>query len=41
MRRMRPGMPAMLDNRDCSVLRSLALGPRERLLVVRVGTVTS
>ena len=24
--------------RDCAVLRSLALGPRERLLVVRVGT---
>lgn len=38
MRRMRPGMPAMLDTRDCAILRSLTLGPRERLLVVRVGS---
>jgi flagellar protein FliO/FliZ len=36
MRRMRPGM-AVLDSRDCSVVRSLALGPRERLVVVRIG----
>jgi flagellar protein FliO/FliZ len=36
VRRLRPG--AVLGNpRDCTVLRSLALGPRERLLVVRVG----
>ena len=37
LRRMRPG-PASWDGRDCAVLRSLALGPRERLLVVRVGS---
>jgi flagellar protein FliO/FliZ len=37
VRRMRPGA-AMWDARDCTVVRSLALGPRERLLVVRVGT---
>ena len=37
MRRMRPGGVSW-DSRDCTVLRSLALGPRERLLVVRVGT---
>jgi len=37
VRRARPG--AMLWNAgDCAVVRSLALGPRERLLVVRVGT---
>lgn len=35
LRRLRPGAAA---TRDCAVLRSLALGPRERLLVVRVGT---
>lgn len=35
LRRLRPG--AALGGRDCAVLRSLALGPRERLLVVRVG----
>jgi flagellar protein FliO/FliZ len=36
MRRMRPG--AGLGNaRDCAILRSLALGPRERLVVVQVG----
>ena len=38
MRRMRPGMSSVLDTRDCAVVRSLALGPRERLLVVRVGS---
>ena len=37
MRRLRPGAP-MWDGRDCSVVRSLALGPRERLLVVRIGS---
>jgi flagellar protein FliO/FliZ len=35
LRRLRPG--AGWAARDCAVLRSLALGPRERLLVVRVG----
>jgi flagellar protein FliO/FliZ len=36
VRRLRPG--AISGNaRDLAVLRSLALGPRERLLVVRVG----
>ncbi len=36
MRRLRPG--SMVGNsRDCSVVRSLTLGPRERLLVVQVG----
>jgi len=37
MRRLRPANMAW-DSRDCTVLRSLALGPRERLLVVRVGS---
>ena len=37
VRRMRPGA-AMLGGRDCAVVRSLALGPRERLVVVRVGS---
>ena len=36
MRRMRPGI-GLGSARDCAILRSLALGPRERLLVVRVG----
>jgi flagellar protein FliO/FliZ len=37
MRRLRPG--SVVGNaRDCSIVRSLALGPRERLLVVQVGT---
>lgn len=36
MRRMRPG-PGFGATRDCAILRSLALGPRERLVVVRVG----
>lgn len=36
MRRLRPG-GAIGASRDCSIVRSLALGPRERLLVVRVG----
>ena len=36
MRRMRPGI-GFGSARDCLVLRSLALGPRERLLVVQVG----
>jgi flagellar protein FliO/FliZ len=35
MRRMRPGGSA--NARDLSVVRSLALGPRERVLVVQVG----
>lgn len=34
LRRLRGSAPAA---RDCTVLRSLALGPRERLIVVRVG----
>lgn len=34
LRRMRGGAGAA---RDCAVLRTLALGPRERLIVVRVG----
>lgn len=37
VRRMRPGAVSSWDGRDCAVIRSLALGPRERLLVVRVG----
>jgi flagellar protein FliO/FliZ len=36
LRRLRGG--AAWAARDCAILRSLALGPRERLLVVRVGT---
>lgn len=36
MRRLRPGA-GIGYARDCTVLRSLTLGPRERLLVVRVG----
>jgi flagellar protein FliO/FliZ len=36
MRRMRPGV-GLGNARDCTILRSLALGPRERLLVVEVG----
>ena len=36
VRRARPGL-GYWAGRDCSVLRSLALGPRERLMVVRVG----
>jgi flagellar protein FliO/FliZ len=36
MRRLRPGS-AVGNSRDCSIVRSLALGPRERLLVVQVG----
>ncbi len=36
MRRMRPGI-ALGNARDCAILRSLALGPRERLVVVQVG----
>ena len=37
MRRIRPG--SMIGgSRDCSILRSLTLGPRERLLVVQVGS---
>jgi flagellar protein FliO/FliZ len=35
LRRLRPGAGA--TGSDCAVLRALALGPRERLLVVRVG----
>jgi flagellar protein FliO/FliZ len=37
VRRSRPGA-ALGGGRDCVVLRSLPLGPRERLLVVRVGS---
>ena len=36
LRRMRPSA-AMWRARDCIVVRSVALGPRERLVVVRVG----
>src|ERR1700723_1417055 len=36
MRRMRPGL-GLGAARDCTILRSLALGPRERLVVVQVG----
>src|ERR1700759_3785460 len=36
LRRMRPSS-AIWGARDCTVLRSVALGPRERLVVVRVG----
>ena len=36
MRRMRPGI-GFGNARDCIILRSLALGPRERLVVVQVG----
>lgn len=36
MRRMRPGT-GFGSARDCTILRSLALGPRERLLVVEIG----
>ena len=36
MRRLRPGT-IVGNSRDCSIVRSLALGPRERLLVVQVG----
>lgn len=35
LRRLRPGVAAA--GGDCAVVRALALGPRERLLVVRVG----
>lgn len=35
LRRLRPG--AGQSGGDCAVVRALALGPRERLLVVRVG----
>jgi flagellar biogenesis protein FliO len=33
---MRPGNVSW-SGRDCTVLRSLVLGPRERLVVVRIG----
>jgi flagellar protein FliO/FliZ len=36
MRRLRPGTGVGYA-RDCTILRALTLGPRERLLVVRVG----
>jgi flagellar protein FliO/FliZ len=36
LRRMRPSA-AMWGARDCIVVRSVALGPRERIVVVRVG----
>lgn len=37
LRRSAPGAGAR-GARDCSIVRSLALGPRERLVVVQVGT---
>jgi flagellar protein FliO/FliZ len=37
LRRSRPNLAAA-GGRDCAILRSLTLGPRERLVVVRVGT---
>ena len=37
LRRVRPN-GGMWGAGDCKIVRSLALGPRERLLVVRVGT---
>ena len=37
LRRMRPN-GAMWGAGDCTIVRSLALGPRERLLVIRVGS---
>ena len=36
LRRARPHAAAS-GTRDCAILRSLALGPRERILVVRIG----
>lgn len=36
VRRMRPG-GGLGNARDCTILRSLTLGPRERIVVVRVG----
>lgn len=36
MRRMRPGI-GLGNASDCTILRSLALGPRERIVVVEVG----
>jgi flagellar protein FliO/FliZ len=35
LRRLRPGVAS--GGGDCAIVRALALGPRERLLVVRVG----
>lgn len=37
LRRMRPNN-AMWGAGDCRIVRSLALGPRERLFVIRVGS---
>ena len=37
LRRVRPN-GAMWGAGDCTIVRSLALGPRERLLVIRVGS---
>jgi flagellar protein FliO/FliZ len=37
LRRIRSGA-GMWSARDCAIVRSVALGPRERLVVVRVGT---
>ncbi len=37
LRRMRPNGGAALSG-DCRIMRSLTLGPRERLVVVSVGT---
>jgi len=36
MRRMRPG-GGFSQSRDCTIVRSLPLGPRERLIVVEIG----
>lgn len=36
LRRMRPN-GAIWGGADCAILRSLALGPRERIVIVRVG----
>jgi flagellar protein FliO/FliZ len=36
LRRVRPNLAAA-GGRDCAIVRSLALGSRERLMVVRVG----
>jgi flagellar protein FliO/FliZ len=36
LRRVRPGL-TVAGVHDCAIIRSLTLGPRERLVVVRVG----
>ncbi len=37
LRRTRPGAAAAWGAKDCAIVRSVALGPRERLVVVQVG----